>query len=119
LNQIVPKGNFKLTNGDLKAYTYKGDSGIFLLFALLFCFIENSDADSVSQGNSVDCFYCPTCTSHAYHHQHIMGDKIVIRTALLKGSEKWGKPAAEIFGTQKWDWQPQTADNIFDTTPPA
>jgi hypothetical protein len=47
-----------------------------------------------------------------------MGDKIVIRTALLKGTEKWGKPGAEIFSIQKWSWQPQTADAIFDTTPP-
>ena len=27
LNQIIPKSNFKLTKGDLKNYTYKGDSG--------------------------------------------------------------------------------------------
>ena len=27
LNQIIPKDNFKLTKGDLKVYTYKGDSG--------------------------------------------------------------------------------------------
>lgn len=28
LNQIIPKDNFKLTKGDLKVYTYKGDSGM-------------------------------------------------------------------------------------------
>jgi hypothetical protein len=27
LNQIIPKDNFNLTKGDLKVYTYKGDSG--------------------------------------------------------------------------------------------
>ena len=27
LNQIIPKSNFNLTKGDLKVYTYKGDSG--------------------------------------------------------------------------------------------
>ena len=35
LNQIAPKDAFKLTKGDLKVYTYKGDSG-----------------------NPVDCFFC-------------------------------------------------------------
>lgn len=30
LNQIIPKDNFKLTKGDLKVYTYKGDSGMIL-----------------------------------------------------------------------------------------
>merc|ERR1712029_30076 len=60
LNQIIPKSAFKLTKGNLNKYTYKGDSG-----------------------NSVDCFFCPNCTSNPYHHQHIMGDNIVIRTSLL------------------------------------
>lgn len=44
-------------------------------------------------------------------------DKIVIRTSLLKGTEGWGKPGAEIYGSQKWGWQPQTAEKIFETTP--
>jgi hypothetical protein len=52
LNQIVPKQNFKVTKGALKDYTYAGDSG-----------------------NKVHCYYCPNCTSHAYHHQEILGDK--------------------------------------------
>lgn len=46
LNQIAPKEAFKLTKGDLKVYTYKGDSG-----------------------NPVDCFFCANCTSSPYHHQ--------------------------------------------------
>lgn len=46
LNQIVPKENFKLNKGDLKVYTYKGDSG-----------------------NPVDCFFCGNCSSNPYHHQ--------------------------------------------------
>jgi len=97
LNQIIPKDNLKVTKGTLSKYVYKGDSG-----------------------KSVECFFCPTCTSHAYHHQEVMGpDTIVVRTALLKGSDKWGKPAAEIFGKEKWSWQPQTASDIFETTPPS
>ena len=27
LNQIIPASNFHLTKGELKVYTYKGDSG--------------------------------------------------------------------------------------------
>ncbi|KKY18043.1 hypothetical protein UCRPC4_g05246 [Phaeomoniella chlamydospora] len=46
-------------------------------------------------------------------------DKIVIRTSLLAGSEKWGKPAAEIYGKEKLSWQPQTATDIFEVTPPS
>lgn len=46
LNQIAPKDNLKLTKGDLKVYTYKGDSG-----------------------NPVDCYFCANCTSSPYHHQ--------------------------------------------------
>jgi hypothetical protein len=29
LNQIVPKDNIKITKGDVKTYTYYGDSGLF------------------------------------------------------------------------------------------
>lgn len=50
LNQIVPKDGFKLTKGDLKVYTYKGDSG-----------------------NNTDCFFCANCTCSPYHHQHVQG----------------------------------------------
>ena len=30
LNQIIPKDNFKLTKGELRVYTYKGDSGMYI-----------------------------------------------------------------------------------------
>lgn len=142
LNQIIPKSNFNLTKGDLKVYTYKGDSG-----------------------NNTDCYMCPNCAASPYHHQHVMGKyyctdlsftvpfpfpfvgglffhdsvpaanhptnssplfffssgetTIVIRTGLLKGSEKWGKPAAEIYDKDRAAWLPQTASASFNTTPPS
>lgn len=46
LNTLAPKDAFTLTKGDLKVYTYKGDSG-----------------------NPVDCYFCANCTSSPYHHQ--------------------------------------------------
>jgi len=46
LNTLAPKDTFKLTKGDLKVYTYKGDSG-----------------------SPVDCYFCANCSSSPYHHQ--------------------------------------------------
>lgn len=47
LDQIIPKSQLKITaGGEPGCYTYKGDSG-----------------------NSVNCYYCPKCTTHIYHHQ--------------------------------------------------
>ncbi|KAK5945131.1 hypothetical protein PMZ80_002335 [Knufia obscura] len=94
LNQLAPKDAFKLTKGNLKTYTYKGDSG-----------------------NSVDCFFCENCSSSPYHHQHVLGDKIVVRTGLLEGSKSWGQPVLEIFGKDKLSWQPQTAKDIAPGPP--
>lgn len=46
-----------------------------------------------------------------------MGDEIVIRTALLKGSRDF-KVAAEIFGKDRLGWQPELA-HTFEGPPPA
>lgn len=45
LNQIIPKDNFKLTKGDLKVYTYKGDSGVYLRDRFPRTGIEESSLD--------------------------------------------------------------------------
>jgi len=97
LNQVIPKSNFKLTKGDLKVYTYKADSG-----------------------NNTDCYMCANCGSAPYHHQRVMGDDtIVIRTGLLEGTDKWGKPAAEIYDKFRASWLPQTGEHSFPMTPPS
>jgi len=93
LNQIVPKESVKITKGELKTYTYTGNSG-----------------------NPVHCYYCPNCTTHPYHHQTVLGDKYVIRTILLDDGAKY-KPAAEIWGKARLPWQPEVA-TTFELLPP-
>jgi hypothetical protein len=40
-----------------------------------------------------------------YKIQHVMGPgKVVVRGSLLKDSDKWGKPAAELYGKDKAEW---------------
>ncbi|KAL6713919.1 hypothetical protein ACLMJK_008413 [Lecanora helva] len=85
LNQMSNKDDIKITKGEVKTYTYTGDSG-----------------------KPVHCYYCPNCTSHVYHHQTVLGDKIVIRTPLLEGSKKF-PVAAEIYGKDRAGWQPELA----------
>ncbi|ORY06371.1 Mss4-like protein [Clohesyomyces aquaticus] len=98
LNQIIPKANLKITKGesDLKKYTYYGDSG-----------------------KAVNCYYCPNCTSHVYHHQLVMGDDTIIaRTGLLEKGIKEFKPAAEIYGKARLPWEKEVAET-FETLPPS
>jgi len=68
-------------------------------------------------GKPVNCYYCPNCTSHVYHHQTVLGDKIVVRTSLLQGSKNF-KVAAEIFGKDRFTWQPEVA-HTFEGPPPS
>ncbi|KAK8240813.1 Mss4-like protein [Phyllosticta capitalensis] len=97
LNQIIPRSALTFTSGEsaLKKYTYTGESG-----------------------NAVHCYYCANCTTHPFHHQTVMGDdKIVVRTGLLEGGEKF-EPAAEIFGKVRWAWEREVAET-FETLPPS
>jgi len=96
LNQIIPKSALKFTKGGdaLKMYSYSGDSG-----------------------KPVNCYYCPNCTSHPYHHQTIMGDdKVVVRTGLLTKGKDFD-PAAEIYGKDKLKWEKEVA-TTFAVLPP-
>ncbi|KAL8673788.1 MAG: hypothetical protein Q9168_001800 [Polycauliona sp. 1 TL-2023] len=85
LNTLAGKDDINITKGKLGTYDYQGDSG-----------------------NPVHCYYCPNCTSHVYHHQVVMGDKIVVRSAMLDGSKDF-KVNAEIFGKDRLGWQPEVA----------
>ncbi|KAI4086077.1 MAG: hypothetical protein LQ348_007343 [Seirophora lacunosa] len=88
LNTIVPASDFSITKGELKTYSYQGDSG-----------------------NPVHCYYCPVCTSSPYHHQTVLGDKYVVRTGLLQGGKDFGV-GLEIFGKDRAKWAPQVAETL-------
>ncbi|KAK2781663.1 hypothetical protein FQN53_000454 [Emmonsiellopsis sp. PD_33] len=97
LNTVVPQEDFQLTKGTLGKYSYTGDSG-----------------------NPVHCFFCPTCTTHVYHHQTVAGPNYVIRTASLEGAKDW-PIAAEIFKKDGVKWQADVADkdHVFQKLPPS
>ncbi|CAK1357801.1 unnamed protein product [Cercospora beticola] len=96
MNQIIPKSALNITKGgEPSKYTYYGDSG-----------------------KAVNCYYCPHCTTHIYHHQEVMGpDTIVARTGLLKEGRDKFPVGAEIFGKAKMSWEPKIAET-FETLPP-
>lgn len=97
LNAIADKDNVKVTKGDLKTYTYHGDSG-----------------------NAVRCSYCSNCTSHPFHHQEVMGpDKLVVRTIFLNGAKDF-KAAAELYGKDRLSWQKEIdGATTFEAGPPS
>lgn len=60
-------------------------------------------ADGNGIGKPVRCFYCGNCTSHIYHHQAAMPDKVIVRTLLLDGGAQL--PATgEIFAEGRLGW---------------
>ena len=67
-------------------------------------------------GNPVLCYYCGNCTAHPYHHQTVLGDKIVVRTGLLKDCKAL-PVAVEIFGKDRLSWQPEIASKTFSGPP--
>ncbi|KAH7410525.1 Mss4-like protein [Phaeosphaeria sp. MPI-PUGE-AT-0046c] len=81
-NQVITEGELKIIGGydNVAEYKYKGSSG-----------------------KSVHCYFCKTCTSHIYHQQDVLPDKIIVRTLLLEGGDQM--PAtAEIFGETRLAW---------------
>ncbi|KAL1633111.1 hypothetical protein SLS58_011220 [Diplodia intermedia] len=79
-NYIVPREDLTVTKGRPDVYTYKGASG-----------------------KDVRCYFCPTCTSHIYHHQDAMPEKVIVRTLLLEGGNDL-EAGGEIFPEGKLKW---------------
>ncbi|QDS70552.1 hypothetical protein FKW77_010422 [Venturia effusa] len=72
-----------------------------------------------TKGKAVNCYYCPNCTTHVYHHQSVMGDDTIIaRTVLLGEDGKKFEPAAEIYGKAKMAWEKEVA-HTFELLPPS
>jgi hypothetical protein len=116
LNQIVPKSALKITSGgEPSKYSYKGDSGKLTHHGLAF----SRSVLMWYTGNSVNCYYCPHCTTHIYHHQEVMGpDTIIARTGIPADARKNFPVAAEIYGKDKLNWEPKIAET-FDVLPPS
>ncbi|KAF3902145.1 hypothetical protein ABW21_db0205156 [Orbilia brochopaga] len=92
LNIVVPVTDCKVTKGELKQYVYKADSG-----------------------NDTVCYYCPNCTTHPWHHQKSHAHEYVVRSGLLEGAEDF-KIAVEVYGKERWSFQPEIA-KTFETAP--
>ena len=120
LNQIVPEEDFKITKGSTKTYTYYGDSGSFPYTLCLREGLRIWNPESIFDdclGKPVHCYYCPNCTTHVYHHQTVMGPKVIVRTILLDGGKDM-TPAAEIYGKVRLNWEKEVA-HTFETLPPS
>ncbi|KAJ9648131.1 hypothetical protein H2201_002330 [Coniosporium apollinis] len=89
-NQIIPREDLSITRGEPRVYVYKGASG-----------------------KDVRCYFCGTCTSHIYHHQDVMPDKVIVRTLLLDGGDKM--PATgEIFAEGRLGWVKELQESLVN-----
>jgi hypothetical protein len=79
-NYIVPREAITIVQGKLGEYAYKGASG-----------------------KDVHCYFCRRCTSHVYHHQDAMPEKIIVRTLLLDGGNEL-QAGGEIFAEGALGW---------------
>lgn len=79
-NYIVPREALEILRGTLGEYKYQGASG-----------------------KDVHCYFCPRCTSHVYHHQDAMPEKIIVRTLLLDGGNEL-EAGGEIFAEGALGW---------------
>ena len=81
--------------------------------------MQDSRLTTTITGNSVNCYYCPKCTTHIYHHQEVMGpDTIIARTGIPADARKKFPVHAEIYGKDKLSWEPKIAET-FDVLPPS
>lgn len=92
-NQIISKDQLVMTKGVPRVYTYKGASG-----------------------RDVRCYFCGTCTSHVYHEQDVLPDKVIVRTLLLEGGSDM--PATgEIFAEGRLGWVRDLQESVAGLTP--
>ena len=163
LNQIIPKDDLKITKGDVKTYTYKGDSGTFSvtishrLVRDLHQQLDHRDIKSprlddparAPHGEDLACSrlivdaqanwsiattavslhpleHCfdrrlirsANCTTHVYHRQEALPDMVIARTGLIDPSGQAGfKPAAEVYGKDRYKWEPEIAQT-YEVMPP-
>jgi hypothetical protein len=68
----------------------------------------------LNAGKSVHCYFCPTCTSHIYHHQDVAPENIIVRTLLLEGGNDLDV-GGEIFPEGMLSW----ADDLRNALDPA
>lgn len=115
LNQVVPEENFKLEKGNLTKYTYKGDSG---MFSVENTYLVIAQWLKTKLGKPVHCFFCPTCSTHVYHHQTLLGPKYIVRTAALEGAKEW-PVHAEIYCKDTAKWLPKLSEHNFPAAPPS
>ena len=79
-NYIVQREAITIVKGELGEYKYQGASG-----------------------KDVHCYFCRRCTSHVYHHQDAMPEKVIVRTLLLDGGNEL-QAGGEIFAEGALDW---------------
>ncbi|KAG0642581.1 Mss4-like protein [Tuber brumale] len=94
VNMVVPKDQVKFTKGVPAIYTYIGQST-----------------------KTVDCYYCPNCTTHAYRHQKHLGDMLVMFPELWDNEMAREAPVVkEFFAKDRCRHQPVIArsDNVMD-----
>lgn len=81
--------------------------------SILLACSEKAWLTTANTGKDVRCYFCGTCTSHIYHHQDVMPDKVIVRTLLLEGGDKM--PATgEIFAEGRLGWVKELQESLVN-----
>ncbi|KAG0134745.1 Mss4-like protein [Tuber indicum] len=94
VNMVVPKDGVDITKGKgtERIYTYIGQSG-----------------------KDVDCYFCPNCTTHVFHHQKVSPDKLVMRPGLWDNeAAQKAKIVREVFARHRCPFQPMICGAIVE-----
>ncbi|KAF9691606.1 hypothetical protein EKO04_010287 [Ascochyta lentis] len=92
-NYIVPREALRIRKGRTGEYAYRGASG-----------------------KEVHCYFCSRCTSHVYHHQDAMPEKVIVRTLLLDGGNEL-QAGGEIFAEGALGWAQDLKNALAQPTP--